>query len=194
MTKKKIVLIGGGGHCKACIDVIEQENHYQIIGIVDSDSSLKEVLGYPVIGGDESISTLVDSNTWFLITVGQIKSFAVRLKIAELLKRLDAQLASIVSPTAYVSKHAQVGLGSIVMHKAIVNAAAQVGEHCILNTLANVEHDVVIEDFCHISTGAIINGSSIIKRGSFVGSNATISNNILLKENSIISAGKFIKR
>ena len=33
--KEEIILIGGGGHCKSCIDVIEQEGKYQIAGIVD---------------------------------------------------------------------------------------------------------------------------------------------------------------
>jgi len=32
--KEKIILIGGGGHCKSCIDVIEQEGRFIIAGIV----------------------------------------------------------------------------------------------------------------------------------------------------------------
>jgi hypothetical protein len=28
-----IVLIGGGGHCKSVIDVIEQQGEYKIVGI-----------------------------------------------------------------------------------------------------------------------------------------------------------------
>ena len=32
---KDIVLIGGGGHCKSVIDVIEQEGRFKIIGIVE---------------------------------------------------------------------------------------------------------------------------------------------------------------
>ena len=32
---KDILLIGGGGHCKAVIDVIEQEGQFNIIGIID---------------------------------------------------------------------------------------------------------------------------------------------------------------
>ena len=39
--KKPIILIGGGGHCKSCIDVIEQEGKYRIVGILD----LPEMLG-----------------------------------------------------------------------------------------------------------------------------------------------------
>jgi len=33
--KEEIILVGGGGHCKACIDVIKIENKYQIEGILD---------------------------------------------------------------------------------------------------------------------------------------------------------------
>ena len=31
MNKKKIILIGGGGHCKSCIDVIESNNMFDIV-------------------------------------------------------------------------------------------------------------------------------------------------------------------
>ena len=33
--KEKIILIGGGGHCKSVIDIIETENKFQIAGILD---------------------------------------------------------------------------------------------------------------------------------------------------------------
>ena len=32
---KNIILIGAGGHCNSCIDVIELEKKYKIIGLVD---------------------------------------------------------------------------------------------------------------------------------------------------------------
>ena len=101
--------------------------------------------------------------------------------------------ATIISPLAYVSKHAAIGEGSIIMNGAVVNAKSIIGKNCIINTKSNVEHGVSIGDFCHISTCAVINGDSLIGKGSFIGSNATISNGISIKKNSIISAGKFIK-
>ena len=33
---KEILLIGGGGHCKSVIDVIEHEGEFQIIGIIET--------------------------------------------------------------------------------------------------------------------------------------------------------------
>ena len=35
---KSIVLIGGGGHCRSCIDVVEEEDKHRIVGIVDLET------------------------------------------------------------------------------------------------------------------------------------------------------------
>ncbi|MFK8302632.1 NeuD/PglB/VioB family sugar acetyltransferase [Capnocytophaga stomatis] len=191
--KPNIILIGGGGHCMSVIDVIEQQNKYKIRGILDNIPQ-KDVLGYPILGGDDLIPVLSDDNTFFLITVGQIKSYAIREKIANFLKTNKVKLATIISPIAYVSKHAVIEEGTVVMHGAIINAGAHIGKHCIVNTKANIEHGVQIEDFCHISTCTVVNGDSVICRGTFVGSNATISNGIRVMANSVIGAGDFIKR
>lgn len=192
--KKNIVLVGGGGHCISVIDIIENGNEFNILGILDSNSKENNLLGYKILGGDNLIPELVNENTYFLITVGQIKSYSVRKNIAKNLAENNAKLATVVSCLAYVSKNAQIEEGTIIMNHAVVNAKSKIGKNCIINTKANIEHGVSIEEFCHISTCAVVNGDSTIKRGTFVGSNATISNGITINENSIISAGEFIKK
>ena len=37
--KPEIILLGGGGHCRSCIDVIEQAGDFNIAGIVDKNLS-----------------------------------------------------------------------------------------------------------------------------------------------------------
>lgn len=192
--KPNLILIGGGGHCTSVIDVVEQQKIYKIAGILDPNLPFSEVLGYPILGSDDMIEELVDEHTYFLITVGQIKNNGIRKHIANKLEKYNANLATVISPLAYVSSHASINKGTIIMHYAFVNAKARIGQHCIINTKANIEHDARVYDFCHISTGAIVNGHSIIEEGTFVGSNATISNGIIVKKNSIISAGDFIKK
>ena len=191
--KPNIVLIGGGGHCISVIDVIENENKFSILGILDSNCKENNLLGYNRLGGDNLIPELVNENTYFLITVGQIKSYSIRKNISKILIENNAKLATVISSLAYVSKHTQIGEGTIIMNHAVVNAKSRIGKNCIINTKANIEHGVSIGEFCHISTCAVVNGDSVIGSGTFIGSNATISNGISIKENSIISAGKFIK-
>ena len=192
-NKPNIILIGGGGHCLSVIDVVEQEDKYNIKGILD-DTKKGDVLGYPILGNRDLVRELSTQGMFFLITIGQIKSSSTREDIALLLDSCKANLATVISPLAYVSKHATIGEGSVIMHNAIINAKAKVGKHCIINTKANIEHNVQIGDFCHISTCATVNGDTIVGKRTFIGSNATISNNITIVEKSIISAGNFIKR
>ena len=118
--KPNIILIGGGGHCVSVIDVIENDNKFNILGILDSNIKEDNVLGYQILGGDNLIPELVNENTYFLITVGQIKSYSSRKKIAKILIENKAKLATIISSIAYVSKHATIGEGSVIMNGAVV--------------------------------------------------------------------------
>lgn len=185
-----IILIGGGGHCRSCIDVIEATKKYQIIGVIDGKlSKSDEVLGYPVLGSDSDIPNLIKTCRNFLITVGQIKSFSVRKKLYEQVVQLGGEFPVIISPLSYVSKHSSIGNGTIVMHGSIVNSGCKIGENTILNTKSLCEHDVVIGSHCHISTGAIVNGQSEIGDGVFVGSNSVIKNGIKIEAETIIPYG-----
>ncbi len=194
-TKDKILLIGGGGHCKSCIDVIEQENKYRIAGIVDMPEKKEQsILGYPVLGCDDDLPELIQSYPNVLITLGQIKSPVRRMELFNDLQEMCALFPVIQSPLAYISPHAQVADGTIVMHHALINAGAQVGRNCIINTKALVEHDAVIEDHCHISTGAIVNGGATIGCGSFVGSNSVSPEYASTPINSFIKANTLFGR
>ena len=191
---KKIILIGGGGHCHSCIDVIESSGSYNIAGIVEQPGKNKEnsILGYQIIGYDNDLAILRKHFDYALVTVGQIGSGIVRQKLFKYLKELDFILPVIISPLAYVSKHAAIGEGTIIMHQVIVNAGAHIGNNCILNTKCLIEHDTVVGDNTHISTAAVLNGDSTIGSRCFVGSNATIVNGAKLPDDYFFKAGSLI--
>ena len=190
---KNIILIGGGGHCKSVIDVIEQEGRFKIIGIVDKPELLgSNVLGYSVIGNDSDLNSLAKKYQYALITVGQIKSPLLRIKLFNLAVKAGFTLPNIISSNAYVSEHSSIGNGVVVMHNAIVNASASIGDNCIINSKALIEHDCTISKHCHISTNATINGGVTIESGCFIGSSATTKELITIGENSFIKAGSLV--
>ena len=190
---KEIILIGGGGHCKSVVDVIEQEGRFEIVGIVDKPEFLdSNILGYPVIGNDSDLPNLAKKYQYALISAGQIKSPFLRMKLYDLAEKSGFILPSIVSPRAYVSKHAVVGKGTIIMHDALINFNAQIGENCIINSKALIEHDCSISNHCHVSTSATINGGAIVKLGCFIGSGVTTKESIEIGENSFIKAGSLV--
>ncbi len=195
MTKPKLLLIGAGGHAHACIDVIEGQGQYQIGGLVGlpEEMGIKH-LGYSVIAVDNDLPELAKLYQYALISVGQIRSPSVRMRLYQRSIDLGFQFPVVVAPSAHVSCHATIGSGSIVMHGAIVNAGARVGDNCIINTRALVEHDATVEDHCHISTGAILNGDVRIGAGSYVGSGSVIKEGVLLGKACLVGMGVSVRR
>jgi len=195
MCKSELILIGGGGHCKSCIDVIEQTGVYHIVGIVDQEEKVRlEVLGYEIITTDEYLPKLAQTYKLFFVTIGQIKNAARRIEIFYQLKALKVRIPTIISPYAYVSKHASIGEGSIIMHNALVNAGAKIGKNCIINTKALIEHDATVEDHCHIATNAVVNGGVNVASGVFWGSGTVSKEYINIGKNTIIGCNATVKK
>lgn len=195
MNKKlELLLIGAGGHCRSCIELISSLTDYRITGVVDQDGSdLKDVLGHNVVGTDSNLEALISDNPKVLITVGQIKTPEIRINLYNKAKSYGAEFPVLVSPNAYLSQTAKIEEGSVLLHLTMVNSSARVGKNCIINNKALIEHDSIIGSHCHISTGALINGGAIIEDGCFVGSGAVLNEGVKVGANSIIGAGQVVK-
>ena len=190
MLKPGLILIGAGGHACSCIDVIEQQAKYSIAGLVGfAEQRHSKLLGYEIFATDSDLDDLRRTFSIAVITIGQIKTADSRKRLYQRAESLGFVLPTIVSPTAYVSRHANIGAGTIVMHGAIVNAGAQVGRNCIINTNSLIEHDATIGDHCHISTGAILNGGVHVGSGSFIGSGSVIKEGVAVGKECIVGLG-----
>lgn len=185
--------MGGGGHCRSCIEVIEASGEWEIGGIIDPafpQGSL--ILGYEVLGSDDILAELSRRCNHALVTVGHLKTPDTRVRIWNALVAAGYVLVRILAPSARVSSHAVIGEGTIVLHTACVNAGARVGIDCILNTGALIEHDAIVGDHVHISTGAIINGDCEVGSETFVGSGAILRNGVRIAPRSVIGAGAVV--
>ena len=192
--RKNLILIGAGGHARSCIDVIEQEGRFSIIGLVGIESEIGlQVNGYEVIGTDKDLSTLIGKAQFALITLGQISTPDARASLYQRASKAGFDLANVVSPTAYVSPSAQIGKGTIVMHGVIINAGVKVGSNCIINSRSLLEHDTQVSDNCHISTGAILNGGVLVEEGCFIGSGTIVKEGVLIGERSVVGMGSQLR-
>jgi sugar O-acyltransferase (sialic acid O-acetyltransferase NeuD family) len=193
MSLHSLILIGGGGHCVSCIDIIRATGKYHIAGIIDHSKRIGEsILGVPIIGNDEDLDSYKNRYDYFLVSVGQIHSPETRIHLYNRLKGLKVNLPTIVSPYAYVSPYSTIGEGTIVMHGAIVNVSASVGTNCIINSRALIEHETKIGNHCHLSTGSVCNGRVNVGEGSFIGSNATVCQNANIGDYAVVGAGAVV--
>lgn len=191
-----LILVGGGGHCRSCIEVIQSSEKFVIIGIIDKPEYIgTHILDVPFIDIDENIPKIIKQGTYnFHITLGQIKSSLARQKLTKIIQEANGKLPTITANSVIISNNAVIGDGTILMHRVFVNSGVNIGNACIINTGALLEHDVKIGNFCHISTMSILNGGVQISDNCFIGSGAVIANNITICAGCVIGAGSVVIR
>ena len=193
---KKLILVGGGGHCKSVLDAALAMHEFDKIVITDPDIPVgTEIMGCKVVGSDEQLPELKKQGyDYAFVTVGSIKSTAVRRKIAENLKTIGFQFPVIIDPSAIVSSTVTVGDGTFIGKRAVLNAETQVGSHCIINTGAILEHESIVGDFTHVSIGAILCGNCHVENDCFVGAGSTLIQGGHVGNHTIIGAGALVNK
>ena len=194
MNLKPLIIIGAGGHAKACIDVIEKSNLYAIKGFIDNKKTIKKIFNYPYLGTDSDLNILRNKFNYAFVAIGQVKNSLPRINSFNLLTSLDYTIPKIISPLAHVAAISKIEEGSIVMHHAIINSESRIGKNCIINSKSLIEHDSKIGNYCHISTGVIINGECHIGDRTFIGSGSITKQCISIGNNCLIGAGVILKR
>lgn len=188
----KIVLVGGGRHCVACVDVLVAAGR-EIAGVLDARSDIA-LPGVPRLGDDGWLASAAAAEVEFLVAAGQVAAADRRQRLFSQVQAAGRRLATVCSPSAVVGRQARVGEGTIVMHRAVLNANARVGANCIVNTGAIVEHDAVVADHCHVSTGAILNGGVQVGTGTMIGSGAVVLQGVRIGAGVIVGAGAVVTR
>lgn len=187
-----VVIIGGGGHAKMCIDVIKTMKQYKLVGILDNNIELEnQVLGVPVIGTDEDLVELYKKGLRLVVNgVGSVANNKVRIQIFNDLKKIGFSIPAIIHPMSVVEPSAKVKEGAQIMMGALVGSDCIIGENCIINSGSIVSHDSNIGDHSHIAPGAVLGGHVEIKSNVVIGMGATIFLSVKIGENAIINNGK----
>lgn len=191
---KKLLLIGGGGHCKSILDTLYTCNAYEEIGIIEqAHISAKKVLDTDIIGTEENLPALKEAGyTDAFISVGSVGNPAVRIKLFRQLMNLCFNIPIIVDPSSYIGFNCHIGTGVFIGKNTIINAETKIGNGAIINTNAIIEHDCEIGAFVHIAPGSTICGNTYIGNHSHIGAGATVIQSVHIGKGVIVGAGSVV--
>ncbi len=193
MAKKKIVLIGGGGHCKVVISILKKLDNFKIAGIVDNYKAKSLISEIKIIGTDDDLRDIYKSDIQYaLITVGSTKDNTKRYRLFNMAKEIGYKFPVIISPEAIVDEIVKIDEGTVIMPGSIINIDSSIGKNCIINTGSIIEHDCKIGNHCHIAPGVHISGEANIGGLTFIGIGATIIQEITIGKNVTIGAGSVV--
>jgi len=173
---KDVILWGGGGHAKVCIEIIRAAGKLSLYGILDFTLPVgSSVLGVPVIGSDTALEEIRSRGvTSAVLGIGAVFSHSSRSALLQRLREAGYELPNIVHPRAVVDPSAKMGGGSVVFAHATVGADAAIGDGCIINSGAVVSHDCRLGHNVHLAPGALLAGWVVVGNNTLVGMGAAI--------------------
>ena len=194
VMNKKLLLLGGGGHCKSVIDSLAKTECYTEIGIIDKKQNIgKNILGFPIIGCDDDLLNLYQNGYYSaFITVGSVGNPVIRVKLFKMLKNIGFEIPNIIDPNAIVSEHVTLEEGIYVGKNAVINAGNFIEKCAIINTGSIVEHDCFIGQFSHISPGSVLCGEVQIGEYTHVGARSVVKQQVKIGANTLIGMGSVV--
>jgi sugar O-acyltransferase (sialic acid O-acetyltransferase NeuD family) len=184
-------LIGSSGHAKVVIDIVEKENKYRIVGLIDRFRQIgEETLGYTVIGKEEDLPRLVHEYAVAggLVAIGD--NFQ-RSEVVHKINRLspDFPFSSSIHPQANIARDVEIGTGTVIMAGVTISPSCTIGRFCLLNTNSSLDHDSVMDEFSSLAPRVSTGGNVHVGAFSAVGIGATLVHRVRIGEHTVIGAG-----
>lgn len=188
----RVVIVGGGGHAKVVIDILQLSGEHDVIGVLDQGAERSGLLGVPILGGDDMLETLKARGAGgVIVALGdnqQRRALFNRAVLAGL------EPVNAIHPTAIISRHSRVGRGIVMVAHVAINADCEVGDNVILNTSSSVDHDGRIGESVHIAPGCHLSGNVTVGEGAFIGTGCSVKDGISIGAWSVIGAGTAVYR
>lgn len=192
---EKIIVIGAGGHAAEVDDYIQAINAakqtFDIVGFLDDNpnSYQRYKFSAPYLG--KITEHQVEQSCFYVMAIAAL---VYRKPIVERFLERDAQFATIIHPTAYVSKTAQIGTGVVIAPYVNLGPNTKVGDFTLLNARVSVGHDSVVGQHNFISPNVSFSGFTVVGDQNLFGINSATIPGISVGNKNKIAAGMVLDK
>jgi len=190
-----VAIIGAGGFAREVLDIFDAVNQdkpqYEVLGyIVDPQfgSPGTVINGLPILGGFEWLSARAES-VYVICGVGPSHH---RFRLVKRAEVLGCRFATIVHPTAVLTRWIQIGQGVVIAAGCILTNQIKLGNHVQVNLDCTIGHDATLGNFVTLAPGVHVSGNVTIEEGAYVGTGANIIEKLKIGRWSIVGAGSVI--
>lgn len=192
---KDLYIIGAGGFGREVAWLVERINAveptWNLVGFIDDDESKWDTNedDYPVLGGCEYLKKL--GNVYAVCAIGAAR---IRKIVIEKMKESTVKFATLIDPSALISKRVEIGEGTIICANSIITVDIKIGEHVIINLDCTIGHDDIIDDFVTIYPSVNVSGNVYLGECCELGTGMQIIQGKRVVGNTIIGAGTVVVR
>lgn len=183
----KLLIIGAGGHGKVIADAALESGVWCDIVFLDDAWPNKVKSGiWDIHGKVNHMSQWLGVCSAAVVAIGNNQ---LRMELQQKLIKAGYSIATIVHPSAQVSRHAKLGAGSVVLANAVVSVDAEVGDAVIINTSATIDHECLLCKGVHIAPGVHLGGGVAVGEFSWIGIGSAVRQGVRIGSNVVIPLG-----
>ena len=194
LMSEEVYVLGAGGHGRVVLDTL-LANGIQVTGVLDANAKLLgEVLGVPILGGDEYLDNVSIAKTFLVNGLGANPKTFRRQNIFTIMKTRGFTFKSLKDPSAIVSSTVKMGEGCQIMAGAVVQAEVTLEENVVINTRASIDHNCIIGSHAFIAPGVTLCGNVRVAPSAFIGAGAVVIPDIHIGQNATVGAGAVVTK
>lgn len=193
---QNLIIIGAGGSSREIAWAVEDINRCQerwnLLGFLDDDPAKQGAVidGFRVLGSISCVQEYLSSQ--FVIGIANSSNLWARKHVVDRVGLEAERFATIIHPTASVSKHSRIGVGTAILQNVVIPPASAIGNHVIISKGVCVGHDDLVEDFVTVASGAIICGYVSVGAGAYVGAGSTILPRVTVGAGALVGIGSVV--
>ncbi|WP_020526899.1 acetyltransferase [Flexithrix dorotheae] len=195
---KKLIIMGGMGNGSVVASTVEDINmvnkEWEILGFLN-DFETEPINSYPILGKitkEEVEKFISDPDVYFfyaLISVKLNHKFLSKLLDLEI---PDEKFATVIHPTAVVSKSARIGHGVCIQPFVSVGPNVVINNHIQIFGQSLIGHNAILKNYSYVANNACIGASLVLDEGAYLGTNCTTIENIRIGKWAVVGMGSVI--
>jgi sugar O-acyltransferase (sialic acid O-acetyltransferase NeuD family) len=188
---RRLLILGARSFAREVADLVSDVPQFELAGFVENtDPALCSgtIDGLPVHWVDDIAG--MAATHWCVCAFGSTKRIAF-IRQAE---AMGFRFASVIHPTARVSRRSTIGDGSIISSGVQIATNTRIGCHALINRGALLGHDIVTGECISVGPGAAIGGACRIESGSYVGMGAIVIERLSIGAGAVVAAGAVVHR
>jgi sugar O-acyltransferase (sialic acid O-acetyltransferase NeuD family) len=193
-----LLIVGAGGFARETAQLVHAINDaaptWDLLGHLDDDPAKHGAIvdGVPVLGGSAEAAKRAQAKV--VVCTGSTRDYASRFRIVTRLGLPPERYATLVHPSASLSRTSSIGPGSVVLAQVVLTAAVTVGAHVSVMPHVTLTHDDVVGDFATLAAGVRLAGGVHVEPGAYVGSGALVRETLTVGTYALVGMGSVVTR
>jgi hypothetical protein len=185
---RDLIILGTGVHAAEMVEIVARANEagadWDLLGLIAprdrAPEGTPELNGCPILGTWAEVDRF--PRAWFVPCNEWPRPGSAPRE----------RLATLVDPSAFVSRTARLGAGCVVYPGCYIGLSAVLGDRVFMLSGSIVNHDVRLADDVVVCSGVSLAGGVSVEPACYLGQACTIRQNLRIGRGSLVGMGSVV--